>query len=62
VGDLAVNEQIVLVITTSKHRKNAFDACEFIMDYLKTQAPFWKKKSRTRPTKDTTAPILPSLV
>jgi molybdopterin synthase catalytic subunit len=40
VGDLAVNEQIVLVITTSKHRKNAFDACEFMMDYLKTQAPF----------------------
>jgi molybdopterin synthase catalytic subunit len=36
VGDLVVNEQIVLVITTSKHRKNAFDACEFIMDYLKT--------------------------
>ncbi|CAC9437686.1 Molybdenum cofactor biosynthesis protein MoaE [uncultured Gammaproteobacteria bacterium] len=44
VGDLAVNEQIVLVITTSKHRKNAFDACEFMMDYLKTQAPFWKKE------------------
>ncbi|CAC9487107.1 Molybdenum cofactor biosynthesis protein MoaE [uncultured Gammaproteobacteria bacterium] len=44
VGDLAVNDQIVLVVTTSKHRKNAFDACEFIMDYLKTQAPFWKKE------------------
>jgi hypothetical protein len=37
-------EQIVLVITTSKHRKNAFDACEFMMDYLKIQAPFWKKE------------------
>lgn len=44
VGDLVVNEQVVLVITTSKHRKNAFDACEFIMDYLKTQVPFWKKE------------------
>ena len=44
VGDLVVNEQIVLVVTSSKHRKDAFDACEFIMDYLKTQAPFWKKE------------------
>lgn len=44
IGDLPVNAQIVLVITTSKHRKSAFEACEFIMDYLKTQAPFWKKE------------------
>ncbi len=44
VGDLVVNEQIVLVVTSSKHRKDAFDACEFIMDFLKTQAPFWKKE------------------
>jgi len=44
IGDLQVNEQIVLVITTSKHRKSAFESCEFIMDYLKTQAPFWKKE------------------
>ncbi len=44
VGDLLVNDQIVLVITTSKHRKSAFESCEFIMDYLKTQAPFWKKE------------------
>jgi len=44
VGDLMVNDQIVLVITTSKHRKSAFESCEFIMDYLKTQAPFWKKE------------------
>jgi molybdopterin synthase catalytic subunit len=44
VGDLAINDQIVLVITTSKHRKAAFESCEFIMDYLKTQAPFWKKE------------------
>jgi molybdopterin synthase catalytic subunit len=41
IGDLSVNDQIVLVITTSKHRKSAFESCEFIMDYLKTQAPFW---------------------
>ena len=47
VGDLAINEQIVLVITASKHRKAAFEACEFIMDYLKTQAPFWKKEHTT---------------
>lgn len=44
VGALKVNDQIVLVITTSKHRKAAFEACEFIMDYLKTNAPFWKKE------------------
>lgn len=46
VGDLHVDEQIVLVITTSKHRKDAFLGCEFIMDYLKTDAPFWKKEYR----------------
>ncbi|MDC9727248.1 MAG: molybdopterin synthase catalytic subunit MoaE [Candidatus Thioglobus sp.] len=44
VGELNINDQIVLVITTSKHRKAAFKSCEFIMDYLKTQAPFWKKE------------------
>ncbi len=44
IGDLAVNAQIVVVVTSSKHRRDAFDACEFIMDYLKTQAPFWKKE------------------
>lgn len=44
VGNLAVNNQIVLVITTSKQRKDAFNACKFIMDYLKAQAPFWKKE------------------
>lgn len=44
VGDLDILDQIVLVITTSKHRKAAFEACEFIMDYLKTDAPFWKKE------------------
>jgi molybdopterin synthase catalytic subunit len=44
VGDLPVSAQIVLVIATSKHRKSAFEACEFVMDYLKTQAPFWIKE------------------
>lgn len=45
VGQLSLAEQIVLVIVTSAHRGDAFDACEFIMDYLKTQAPFWKKET-----------------
>ncbi len=43
-GELAPNEQIVLVAVASAHRGDAFAACEFIMDYLKTQAPFWKKE------------------
>ena len=45
VGVLAPQAQIVLVVVTSKHRGQAFQACEFLMDYLKTQAPFWKKES-----------------
>ena len=45
VGYLKPGEQIVLVVVSSPHRGNAFAACEFIMDYLKTQAPFWKKES-----------------
>jgi molybdopterin synthase catalytic subunit len=44
VGPLQPLDQIVLVAVTSKHRGEAFAACEFIMDYLKTQAPFWKKE------------------
>jgi molybdopterin synthase catalytic subunit len=44
VGDLRPGEQIVLVAVASSHRGDAFDACEFIMDYLKTSAPFWKKE------------------
>ena len=43
-GELAPGDQIVLVVVTSAHRGEAFAACEFIMDYLKTQAPFWKKE------------------
>lgn len=42
-GRLVVGEQIVMVLVSSRHRQAAFDACEFIMDYLKTSAPFWKK-------------------
>ena len=45
IGTLAPLDQIVLVIVTSAHRGDAFAACEFIMDYLKTQAPFWKKET-----------------
>mgnify|MGYP003339420794 CR=1 FL=1 len=44
VGPLKPLEQIVLVAVTSAHRGEAFQACEFIMDYLKTRAPFWKKE------------------
>ena len=44
VGKLAPTDQIVLVVVTSAHRGDAFAACEFIMDYLKTRAPFWKKE------------------
>jgi molybdopterin synthase catalytic subunit len=45
VGALLPRDQIVLVVVTSAHRGTAFQACEFLMDYLKTQAPFWKKES-----------------
>jgi molybdopterin synthase catalytic subunit len=45
VGKLAAREQIVLVAVASAHRGQAFLACEFLMDYLKTQAPFWKKEA-----------------
>lgn len=44
VGRLEPGEQIVLVITSSAHRQAAFDACEFLMDWLKTKAPFWKRE------------------
>ena len=45
VGVLAPLAQIVLVAVTAAHRGQAFQACEFLMDYLKTQAPFWKKEA-----------------
>lgn len=44
IGALRPTDQIVLVIVASAHRGDAFAACEFIMDYLKTRAPFWKKE------------------
>ena len=45
VGPLKPLDQIVLVITASGHRGEAFASCEFVMDYLKTSAPFWKKEA-----------------
>lgn len=45
IGLLQPADQIVLVAVTSAHRGQSFEACEFLMDYLKTQAPFWKKES-----------------
>lgn len=44
IGELKPLDQIVFVAVTSAHRGEAFRACEFIMDYLKTQAPFWKRE------------------
>ena len=44
IGELKPLDQIVLVVVTSSHRGDAFAACEFVMDYLKTEAPFWKKE------------------
>ena len=44
VGELKPTDRIVLVVVASGHRGDAFSACEFIMDYLKTRAPFWKKE------------------
>jgi molybdopterin synthase catalytic subunit len=44
VGDLSLGEQIVFIGVTSPHRKAAFSACEFLIDFLKTKAPFWKKE------------------
>ena len=46
VGTLRPADQIVLVVVAGSHRGEVFAACEFIMDYLKTQAPFWKKEHR----------------
>jgi molybdopterin synthase catalytic subunit len=44
IGELKPGDQIVMVAVTSAHRHESFQACEFLMDYLKTQAPFWKKE------------------
>jgi len=48
VGELKPTDQIVLVVVTGAHRGEAFAACEFIMDYLKTRAPFWKKEQTSQ--------------
>lgn len=45
IGPLQPQDQIVMVAVTSAHRHESFQACEFLMDYLKTQAPFWKKEA-----------------
>jgi molybdopterin synthase catalytic subunit len=45
IGELRPTDPIVMVLVTSAHRGDAFAACEFVMDYLKTDAPFWKKES-----------------
>jgi molybdopterin synthase catalytic subunit len=47
IGTLAPADNIVLVIAASKHRRNAFEAAEFLMDYLKTRATFWKREGET---------------
>ena len=44
-GDMSVGEPIVLVLTAAKHRRDAFLACDYLMDYLKTEAIFWKKQT-----------------
>ena len=45
VGELKTGDNIVLVVTASAHRQDAFDAAGFLMDYFKTRAPFWKKET-----------------
>ncbi|QIA63865.1 molybdopterin synthase catalytic subunit MoaE [Vibrio astriarenae] len=51
VGDLDIGDQIVFVGVSSAHRDAAFEACEFVMDYLKTKAPFWKKERTSESTR-----------
>ena len=51
VGDLDIGDQIVYVGVSSAHRGAAFEACEFVMDFLKTKAPFWKKERTTEATR-----------
>lgn len=51
VGTLRPTDQIVLVVVTGAHREQAFQACAFLMDYLKTRAPLWKKESTPQGTR-----------
>ncbi|HZZ36569.1 MAG TPA: molybdenum cofactor biosynthesis protein MoaE [Caulobacteraceae bacterium] len=44
IGQIGPGEAIVLVMTAAAHRREAFEACDFLMDYLKSEAPFWKKE------------------
>ncbi|MBA3810709.1 MAG: molybdenum cofactor biosynthesis protein MoaE [Caulobacteraceae bacterium] len=44
IGAIGVGDAIVLVLTAAAHRREAFDACDFLMDYLKSRAPLWKKE------------------
>jgi molybdopterin synthase catalytic subunit len=44
IGQIVVGEPIVMVCTAAAHRREAFEACDYLMDYLKSQAPFWKKE------------------
>ncbi len=55
VGPLEPNDRIVLVIAASAHRKDAFQACEFMIDTLKTKAPFWKKETTSQGSRWVTA-------
>jgi molybdopterin synthase catalytic subunit len=48
IGQLYLGDQIVYVAVSGKHREAAFDACRFIMDFLKNRAPFWKKETTTQ--------------
>ena len=52
IGDLKPSDQIVFVGVSSKHRQNAFDGCNFIMDWLKTNAPFWKVETNNNNNKN----------
>ena len=54
-GRMLPGERIVLVITLSAHRRAAFEACDFIMDFLKTRAPFWKREETSEGNKWVTA-------
>ncbi len=47
IGDLDIGDQVVFVGVSRAHRSASFEACEFVMDYLKTKAPFWKKERTT---------------
>ena len=50
-GNLCLGDQIVMVMVASKHRKSAFNSADYIMDYLKSRAPFWKKESTLKTKK-----------